>query len=92
MTEVCVTEEDLSSSYKNQTPLREIVSKMIQEYFCALDGQPAQKLYEMVIKEVELGLFKTVLDYTGGNQSKAADWLGLARGTLRKRLAEYGLE
>lgn len=92
MTEACVTEEDSSTSCKNQTPLREVVSKMIQEYFCALDGQPAQKLYEMVIKEVELGLFKTVLDYTGGNQSKAADWLGLARGTLRKRLAEYGLE
>ncbi|MBN9287699.1 MAG: hypothetical protein BGO43_02790 [Gammaproteobacteria bacterium 39-13] len=92
MIEACVTEEDLPTSSKNQTPLREVVSQMIQEYFCALDGQPAQKLYEMVIKEVELGLFKTVLDYTGGNQSKAADWLGLARGTLRKRLAEYGLE
>jgi Fis family transcriptional regulator len=76
----------------NTTPLREIVSKIIEEYFCALDGQPAKKLYDMVMKEVELGLFKTVLDYTGGNQSKAAQWLGLARGTLRKRLAEYGLE
>ncbi len=74
------------------TPLREIVAKIIGEYFCALDGQPAKKLYEMVMKEVELGLFKTVLDYSGGNQSKAAETLGLARGTLRKRLAEYGLE
>jgi Fis family transcriptional regulator len=77
---------------QNSTPLREIVSKILQEYICALDGQPAQKLYDMVMKEVELGLFKTVLDYTGGNQSKAAECLGLARGTLRKRLAEYGLE
>lgn len=93
MIEACVIEsDDLPASLKNQTPLREIVSKMIQDYFCALDGQPAQKLYAMVIKEVELGLFKTVLEYTGGNQSKAADWLGLARGTLRKRLEEYGLE
>jgi Fis family transcriptional regulator len=74
------------------SPLREIVSQSIDAYFSALDGQPAQKLYDLVIKEVELGLFKTVLHYAGGNQSKAAEWLGLARGTLRKRLAEYGLE
>lgn len=80
------------TSNKNSAPLREIVSQMIEEYFSALDGQPAKKLYDLVIKEVELGLFKTVLLRTGGNQSKAAEWLGLARGTLRKRLAEYGLE
>ena len=85
-------EAHLEPPFKNQNLLREIVSKHIQEYFAALDGQPAQKLYEMVMKEVELGLFKTVLDYSGGNQSKAADWLGLARGTLRKRLEEYELE
>ncbi len=72
-------------------PLKEVVAKMLSDYFGALDGQPAKELYTLVIKEVELGLFKTVLDHTGGNQSKAAEWLGLARGTLRKRLAEYGL-
>ncbi|MBS0287150.1 MAG: Fis family transcriptional regulator [Proteobacteria bacterium] len=79
-------------SHMHTPPLKEVISKMIAEYFCALDGQPAKELYNLVIKEVELGLFKTVLDYTGGNQSKAAEYLGLARGTLRKRLAEYGLE
>jgi Fis family transcriptional regulator len=84
MTNLCMIDKEI--------PLREIVSKIISSYFSVLDGQPAQQLYNMVIKEVELGLFKTVLDHTGGNQSKAADWLGLARGTLRKRLAEYGLE
>lgn len=77
---------------KHPIPLREVVAQMIEGYFCALDGQPAKMLYELVMKEVELGLFKTVLQHTGGNQSKAAEWLGLARGTLRKRLAEYGLE
>ncbi|MGE3319082.1 MAG: helix-turn-helix domain-containing protein [Candidatus Berkiella sp.] len=77
---------------QNNNPLREIVAKLMEEYFCTLDGQPANKLYDLVIKEVELGLFKTVLMHAGGNQSKAAEWLGLARGTLRKRLAEYGLE
>lgn len=73
-------------------PLREIVAEIMQTYFSTLDGQTPKKLHHMVIKEVELGLFKTVLEHTGGNQCKAAEWLGLARGTLRKRLEEYGLE
>lgn len=72
--------------------LKEIVSRMIEEYFSTLEGEPAKSLYEMVIKEVEVGLFKTVLQQTGGNKRKAAEWLGMARGTLCKRLIEYGLE
>jgi Fis family transcriptional regulator len=72
--------------------LRETVEKVIQGYFSTLDGQPAQDLYMLVIKEVELGLFRTVLEVAEGNQSLAARWLGLARNTLRKRLADYGLE
>ena len=48
-------------------------------------------LYEMVLGEVEQPLLKAVLDFTRGNQSKAADVLGINRGTLRKKLKEYGL-
>lgn len=82
----------MESPENNTACLRDIVSKIMNDYFSTLDGQPAKKLYDMVIKEVELGLFQTVLAQTGGNQRKAAEWLGLARGTLRKRLADYGLE
>lgn len=82
----------MNESHTAKNSLKDIVSRMIEEYFSTLEDEPAQKLYDMVIKEVELGLFKTVLVQTGGNQSKAAEWLGLARGTLRKRLLEYGLE
>lgn len=92
MSEVLFDKNTTQDAWDNNRPLREIVSTILDHYFCALDGQPGKKLYEMVIKEVELGLFKTVLHHTGGNQSKAAQWLGLARGTLRKRLAEYDLE
>lgn len=72
--------------------LRQTVEQTIQGYFHTLDGQPAQDLYALVIKEVEVGLFRTVLELADGNQSLAARWLGLARNTLRKRLADYGLE
>jgi Fis family transcriptional regulator len=79
-------------NHSNQSTLKDIVATMIEHYITTLEGQPAQNLHAFVIKEVELGLFKTVLKHTGGNQSLAAQWLGLARGTLRKRLCEYNLE
>ena len=36
-------------------------------------------------------LLEKVLEYTRGNQTKAAELLGLNRGTLRKKLKQYGL-
>ena len=45
----------------------------------------------MVIREVEEPLFRAVLDYAQGNQSQAAGILGINRGTLRKKLREFGL-
>lgn len=84
-------ESSLSCS-SQRTLLREIVARLIEEYLRTLDGQAAKQLHSLVLREVELGLFKTVLKYTSGNQSKAATWLGLSRGTLRKRLAQYGLD
>ena len=41
--------------------------------------------------KVEEPLFRVVLDYAEGNQSRAAGILGINRGTLRKKLKELGL-
>jgi Fis family transcriptional regulator len=45
----------------------------------------------MVLSEMENPLLKVVLQYARGNQSKAAEILGINRSTLRKKLAKYGL-
>jgi len=45
----------------------------------------------MLLAEVEAPLFKTTLEHTNGNQSQAAEILGINRGTLRKKLKTYGL-
>ena len=71
--------------------LRECVEDAISSYFQQLDGHPAGELYKMVMEEVEEPLFRSVLEYTGGNQSKASELLGINRGTLRKKLKMYGL-
>ena len=83
-------EESLISPQANKL-LRDMVKDALSQYFADLDGQAPHDLYMMVIQEVEIPLLETVLDHTGGNQTKAAEILGLNRGTLRKKLKQYQL-
>lgn len=75
----------------SQVPLRDHAEQAISNYFDNLNGHRPGRLYDLVLREVELPLFQTVMDYADGNQSRAADILGINRGTLRKKLREYGL-
>ena len=72
-------------------PLRQLTEDALRTYFKNLNGHSPGDLYGLVLREIEQPLFKAVLDYTGGNQSRAADILGINRGTLRKKLKSYGL-
>jgi Fis family transcriptional regulator, factor for inversion stimulation protein len=72
-------------------PLRNHAERAITDYFASLNGHRPARLYDMVLREVEEPLFRTVLDYAAGNQSQAAVILGINRGTLRKKLREFGL-
>lgn len=75
---------------KNQ-PLRECVSDAIEEYFSVLDGHDCSGLFGMVMREVEVPLLRSVLDYTEGNQTRASEILGINRSTLRKKLRQHKL-
>ncbi|GAB2728485.1 hypothetical protein GCM10027172_23430 [Halomonas garicola] len=72
-------------------PLRDAVEASMRRYFEHLDGGETSDLYAMVMAEVETPLLAAVLEYTHGNQTRAAQVLGLNRGTLRKKLKHYGL-
>jgi Fis family transcriptional regulator len=72
-------------------PLRTMTAEALDSYFATLNGHNPGQLYDLVLREVEEPLFKAVLDYAAGNQSRAADILGINRGTLRKKLKTYGL-
>ncbi len=80
-----------STTEMQQTPLRDCVGRALQNYFTQLEGQAPSNVYEMVLAEVEAPLLESVMQYTRGNQSKAAILLGLSRGTLRKKLKIYDL-
>jgi Fis family transcriptional regulator len=71
--------------------LRDSVSVAMKNYFRHLDGQDVTDLYNMVLSEIEAPLLEEVMKYTRNNQTKASVMLGLNRGTLRKKLKQYGL-
>jgi Fis family transcriptional regulator len=72
-------------------PLRSQAEEALQSYFEALNGHKPAHLYELVMREVEEPLFKVVMGHVQGNQSRAATILGINRGTLRKKLKEFGI-
>ena len=53
--------------------------------------QDVNDLYELVLAEVEQPLLDMVMQYTRGNQTRAALMMGINRGTLRKKLKKYGM-
>jgi Fis family transcriptional regulator, factor for inversion stimulation protein len=73
-------------------PLSSLTDECLHSYFANLNGHKPGDLYELVIGEVEKPLFRAVLGYTNGNQSEAAEILGINRGTLRKKLKAYKLQ
>ena len=76
----------------SQQDLASCVRAALDEYFKDLDGQPPHAVYDMVLQCVEKPLLEYVLNRAGGNQSKAAEILGLNRNTLRKKLQQHNLQ
>lgn len=72
-------------------PLQASIKQAISQYFINLEGADANNIYELLINKVEQPLLTTVMQHANNNQTKAAQWLGLSRNTLRKLLAKHGL-
>jgi Fis family transcriptional regulator len=71
--------------------LKNFTEDALGSYFCNLNGHKPADMYKLVLGEVEPPLFRTVMDYTKGNQTLAAEILGINRATLRKKLKQYQL-
>ena len=71
--------------------LKNFTEDALGSYFRNLNGHRPADMYKMVLGEIEPPLFKTVMDYTEGNQTLAAEILGINRATLRKKLKQYQL-
>jgi Fis family transcriptional regulator len=65
------------------------VERSLDEYFRRLDGELPTGVYDMVIGHVERALLVSIMDRANGNQTLAADMLGMNRNTLRTKLTRY---
>jgi Fis family transcriptional regulator, factor for inversion stimulation protein len=71
--------------------IEECVRASLEGYFKDLRGTEPDRMYEMMVRVVEKPLFEVVMQQADNNQSRAAQWLGLNRNTLRKKLLEHKL-
>ena len=72
-------------------PIEECVRNSLEAYLHDLGGSEPDGMYNMVVNVVERPLLEVVMRHADNNQSKAAQWLGLNRNTLRKKLLEHNL-
>ncbi len=71
--------------------LAHCVTESINQYFEDLKGQKPTNLHAFFIKEVERPFLMAVMEHAGGNQTQAAEILGINRNTLKKKLCQYNL-
>ena len=77
---------------RNDGEMARTVRKAIDGYFKDLEGEKANGVYDMVINCVEKPLLESVLTRVRGNQTHAAQMLGLNRNTLRKKMKAHGIK
>jgi Fis family transcriptional regulator len=71
--------------------IEECIRESLEGYFRDLRGVEPTAMYEMILRVVERPLLDVVMSKAQGNQSKAAEWLGINRNTLRRKLVEHKL-
>ena len=76
----------------NENEMARVVRRAIDVYFRDLDGERASGVYDMVINCVERPLIEAVLTRVDGNQTHAAEMLGINRNTLRKKMKAHGIK
>ena len=76
---------------RRNTELADAVKRSLERYFRDMDGEQPTAIYDMVLKNVEKPMIETVLGKAAGNQSLAAEMLGINRNTLRKKISELGI-
>jgi Fis family transcriptional regulator len=76
---------------RRKQPIRRSVTSALELYLDDMSGHEVTDLYNVVLSEVEPAILDVVMKHVDGNQTDAAEMLGVSRGTLRKKLKLYGL-
>ncbi len=76
----------------NENEIARCVREAVNSYFNDLDGEKPHAIYEMVIHSVEKPLIELVMNHAKGNQTRAAELLGINRNTLRNKMKQYQIK
>ena len=71
--------------------IEECIRDSLEQYFRDLRGTEPHNVHEMILDAVERPMLEVVMRHAQGNQSKAAEWLGINRNTLRRKLLDHKL-
>lgn len=74
------------------TEIGDCVRRSLNRYFRDLDGETPHAIYDMVLSCIEKPMLEVVMKQAAGNQTVAAEMLGISRSTLRRKLAQYHLD
>ena len=72
--------------------LAECVKRALERYFKDIDGEKATSIHDMVLKNIEKPMIETVLGKANGNQTLAAEMLGINRNTLRSKMQQLRIK
>ncbi|HVW64923.1 MAG TPA: helix-turn-helix domain-containing protein [Nitrosospira sp.] len=76
----------------NENEIARCVRNAVEEYFNDLDGEKPHAIHEMVMRSVEKPLIEMLMRQAGGNQTRAAELLGINRNTLRNKIKQYKIK
>jgi Fis family transcriptional regulator len=71
--------------------IEDCIRDSLDQYFRDLDGTEPHAMHTMILEAVEKPMLEVVMHRAEGNQSKAAEWLGINRNTLRRKLLDHKL-
>lgn len=73
------------------TSIQESVRAYLDQHFASLNGKAPENVYQKLLELIEQPMLEEVMKVAGNNQCRATRYLGLARGTVIKKLKQYGL-
>jgi Fis family transcriptional regulator len=79
----------MTSTTTNRKTIEDCVRDSLESYFRDLRGTEPSAMYDMIQRVVEKPLLEVVMNHAEGNQSRAAQWLGINRNTLRRKLLDH---
>ena len=77
---------------QTSSEIADTVRKSLERYFKDLDGERPRSIYDMVLKNIEKPMLEMVLGQAEGNQTVAAEMLGINRNTLRKKMKQHKIK